>query len=148
LLSLRDGGEWMPRAVVLAYGSFHSVLPDNAAVESGLRGPLARWMFNPAMARRINLNYVGSEDGLAESYAFPGGADLHGFPSTLTIDATNDRLRRSGHAFYAALVDAGVSAEEIVLDGRHGFLGSPKKPVFVEGMVAMDAWLTRHDSAT
>jgi len=148
VLSLRDEGGWMPRAAVLAYGSFHAVLPDNAAVESGLTGLLARWMFNPAMARRINLNYVGSEDGLAEPYAFPGGVDLLGFPPTLTIDATNDRLRRSGHAFHAALVDAGVAAEEIVLDGRHGFLGSPTKPVFVEGMGAMDSWLTRCDSST
>jgi acetyl esterase len=148
LLSLRDEGGWMPRSAVLMYGAFHAVLPENVAVESGLRGPLARWFFNPKMLRRITLNYVGSESGLAEPYAFPGGGDVRGFPPTLSVDAKNDRLRRSGHAFHLALVEAGVSAEEIVVDGIHGFLGSPTKPSFVQGMVAMNEWFTRHDRLT
>jgi acetyl esterase len=148
VLALRDDGAVMPRSVVLPYGSFHSVLPENVAVESGLRGPLVRWMFNPAMTRRINLNYVGMESGLANMYAFPGGADLTGFPPTLTVDAAHDRLRRSGHDFHRRLVEAGVPANEIVLDARHGFLGTPKKPVFAQCMLAIDEWLARHDGGS
>ena len=145
LLALRDEGEWMPQSAVMAYGAFHSVLPENLAVESGLTGLFAQYMFNPAMARRINLNYVGSESGLADPYAFPGGADLRGFPPTISIDATNDRLRRSGHAFHQSLTEAGVTTTELVVDARHGFLGSPKKPVFAQAMSAIDDWLARYD---
>jgi acetyl esterase/lipase len=31
LLALRDEGEWMPQSAVMAYGAFHSVLPENLA---------------------------------------------------------------------------------------------------------------------
>ena len=146
VLSLRDEGAPMPQSLLLMYGTFHPTLPENHSVESGLRGVFPRWLFNPAMTRRIGLNYVGSESGLAEPYAFPGGSDLTGFPPTLTVDATNDRLRRSGHAFHRELIDAGVSAREIVVEGIHGFLGTPKKPAFTQGMAAMDEWLALHDS--
>jgi len=146
LLALRDQGEWMPRSAVLVYGAFHSTHPENNTIESGLRGVVARWFFNPSMTRRMYLNYVGAESGFAEPYAFPGGTDLTGFPPTLTLDANNDRLRRSGHAFHRELLDAGVVAEEVVVDAGHGFLGTPKKPVFAEGMAAISAWLTQHDS--
>jgi len=146
LLSLRDRGERMPRSAALVYGAFHSTHPENPAVESALRGPLARWFFNPAMTRRMYLNYVGTEGGLAEPYAFPGGEDLTGLPPTLTVDARNDRLRRSGHAFHRELVDAGVVAEEVVVDARHGFLGSPRRPAFARGMAAIDDWLARYDA--
>lgn len=145
LLALRDGGERMPRSAVLVYGAFHSLLPDDRAVESELTGALARWFFNPAMTRRMLLNYVGSQSGLAEPYALPGGAVLIGLPPTLSVDARNDRLRRSGHAFHRELVDAGVDAEELVVDARHGFLGTPRKPAFRRGMSAIDEWLLRHD---
>jgi acetyl esterase len=40
LLSLRDQALPLPRSAVLAYGSFHSTLPENVAVESGLK---VRW---------------------------------------------------------------------------------------------------------
>lgn len=146
MLALRDHGAWIPRSAALVYGGFHSTHPENITIESGLRGVLARWFFNPAMTRRMYLNYVGTEMGFSEPYAFPGGTDLRGLPPTLTLDANNDRLRRSGHAFHRELLDAGVVAEEIVVDARHGFLGTPKKPVFAEGMAAIDTWLTQHDS--
>jgi acetyl esterase len=147
VLSMRDEGAPMPRSLLLMYGTFHSILPEDPSVESGLKGLFPRWLFNPAMTRRIGLNYVGDEIGLTEPYAFPGGADLDGFPPTLSVDATNDRLRRSGHAFHQELLDAGVAARELVVRGIHGFLGTPKKPSFAQGMAAMDDWLTLYDVA-
>ena len=147
LLSMRDAGAAMPVSALLIYGTFHSVLPDNLEIESGLRGFAARWLFNPAMTRRIALNYVGQESGLAEPYAFPGGAPLAGFPPSLTVDASNDRLRRSGHQFHGELRAAGIEAEELVVDGRHGFLGSPRRAAFATGMTAIEAWLAARDLA-
>jgi acetyl esterase len=146
VLSMRDTGAPMPRSLLLMYGTFHSTLPEDRSVESGLKGLFPRWLFNSAMTRRIGLNYVGEESALAEPYAFPGGSDLSGFPPTLSVDATNDRLRRSGHAFHRELVTAGVSARELVVEGVHGFLGAPKKKAFSQGMAAIDDWLTLYDS--
>ena len=147
LASMKNDRVRMPVSAVLVYGTFHNLLPENTAVEAGLTGPIARWFFNPAMTRRINLNYVGTESGLAEPYAFPGGTDLAGFPPSLTLDATNDRLRRSGHQFHLELLAAGIMAEELVVQARHGFLGSPRGAAFATGMAAIDSWLTRRDSA-
>ena len=142
-LSLRDSGMEPPRSVVLAYGAFHSRLPEDAEVESSLRDPIVRWFFNPAMTRRIALNYVGTVEGLGQAYAFPGGADLHGFPPTLVLDASNDRLRASGHAFADELRRAGAAVSEVVVDGRHGFLGTPRRRSYRTGMTTIADWLAR-----
>jgi acetyl esterase len=141
VLAMRDDRKETPRSVVLAYGALHSRIPDDAEIESSLRGPLARWFFNPAMTRRMNLNYVGAVDNLARAYAFPGGADLRGFPPTLVLDASNDRLRRSGHAFAGELQHAGSRVDEVVVNGRHGFLNSPRRAAFATGMSAIARWL-------
>jgi acetyl esterase len=146
VLAMRDSGVELPRSLVIVYGVLHSVLPIDDDVESSLRGPIARWLFKPPLTRRMNFNYVGVESGLANPYAFPGAADLHGLPPTLTLDARNDRLRSSGHAFYERLTDSGVQASELVVDARHGFLNYPKRPAFDRGMTAIDEWLCHHDA--
>ena len=143
VLAMRHGGMETPRSVVLAYGALHSAIPEDAQVESSLRGPPARWFFNPAMTRRMNVNYVGEVAGLGQAYAFPGGSDLHGFPPTLVLDASNDRLRGSGHAFAEELRSAGSAVDEVVVKGRHGFLGSPRRAPFATGMTAIADWLRR-----
>jgi acetyl esterase len=145
-VAMRDEGIDAARTLVLVYGVLHAVLPEDDAIEAGLRGPLVRWFFNPGMTRRMNLNFVGSETGLADPRAFAGGSELSGLPSTLTVDAGNDRLRRSGHAFHLELLHAGVPAEEVVVPARHGFLGAPRKRPFTAGMAAVQAWLERFDT--
>ena len=142
-LALRDQHLDTLRSVVLAYGAFHSRIPEDAEVESSLRGPIARWFFNPAMTRRMALNYVGTVEGLGQAYAFPGGADLRGFPPTLVLDASNDRLRASGHAFADELRRAGAMVSEVVVDGRHGFLGTPRRRSYRTGMTTIADWLAR-----
>ncbi len=144
-LRLRDEGAPLPRAVVLAYGTLHAELPANTQVESELRGILAKWAFNPAMLRRMNLNYVGEPALLTPGYAFPGGADLHDFPPTLVLDARNDRLRRSGHAFADELRAVGTQVREVVVPAHHGFLNTPRKAAFAEGLREITSWLATHD---
>ena len=144
-LSLRDDGDPLPRAVVLAYGTFHAVLPPDDTIESELRGPLAKWAFHPSMLRRMNLNYVGDPGLLVPGYAFPGGTDLHGFPPTLVADAVNDRLRRSGHAFADELRAAGTDVHEVVIPATHAYLNAPRRQAFTHGMQEISRWLTEHD---
>ena len=129
------------RAVGWLAASLHSRIPEDVEIESSLRGPLARWFFNPAMTRRMNLNYVGAVEDLARAYAFPGGADLRGVPPTLVLEASNDRLRRSDHAFAGELRRAGSRVDEVVVNGRHGFLNSPRRTAFATGMSAIARWL-------
>lgn len=137
----------LPTSLVLAYGAMHNAMPENAEVEDGLHGPLTRWAFNPKIVRRIMLNYMGGEHGLDDPRAFPGGKDLRGYPPTLTLDASNDRLRKSGHAFYEELSAAGIETEELVVEARHGILSYPGRKPFATGMAAMADWLDRHDAA-
>ncbi|HEY6508326.1 MAG TPA: alpha/beta hydrolase fold domain-containing protein, partial [Vicinamibacterales bacterium] len=144
-LCLRDDGDPLPRAVVLAYGTFHAVLPPDETIEAELRGPLAKWAFHPKMLRRMNLNYVGDPALLVPGYAFPGGADLHSFPPTLVADAANDRLRRSGHAFAAELRTAGTQVREVVISSTHAYLNAPRRKSFAHGLEEISRWLTEHD---
>lgn len=145
-MRLRDEESILPvRALALAYGTFHAVLPPSDAIEAELRGVLAKWAFNPSMLRRMNLNYVGDPALLLPGYAFPGGGDVRGFPPTLLFDSSNDRLRRSGHAFAAELRAAGTDVREVVITGTHAFLNKPKSPGFAQGMRELTSWLAAHD---
>jgi acetyl esterase len=143
-LALRDSGASQPLGLVLAYGTFHADLPERPEVEEYLKGPLARWWFNPGMTRRMHLNYVGDESLLRPGYAFPGGADLRGLPPVLVMNASNDRLRQSGDTFADELRAAGVDVEQQTVRAMHGFLDRPKSPAYAEGIAAVEAWLTKH----
>jgi acetyl esterase/lipase len=145
VLRMRDEGSSLPLSVVLAYGTVHAALPESDAIESDLHGILAKWAFNPKMTRRMNLNYVGDPALLVPGYAFPGGADLHDFPPTLILDAKNDRLRRSGHAFAEELRNAGTDVREVVVDTHHGFLGATKSAAFAQGIHELTSWLRAND---
>lgn len=145
VLAMRDNSTELPLTQVLVYGAFHAEYPVNDAVEASLTGPLVRWMFNPKMVERIVLNYVGDKSEIGNPYAFPGGADVHGLPPTLSLDASNDRLRKSGHAYHEELKAAGVTTEERVLQAHHGFLNAAKRKPFIDGMPIIESWLERFD---
>lgn len=145
---MRDEGASGPLTLVLVYGAFHSTVPVSPEVEQALRGPLVRWMFNPTMVRRIFLGYVGDPALFVPGYASPGGGDLHDFPPTLSLDAENDRLRASGHAFADELRAVGVDVhEEVVPHARHGFLNAYTKPPFLDSMLTVENWLLAHDGS-
>ena len=142
---LRDQGALPVRSLVLAYGTLHAVLPPSESIEAELRGMLAKWAFNPSMLRRMNLNYVGDPVKLVPGYAFPGGGDVRDFPPTLILDAKNDRLRRSGHAFAEELRVAGTDVREVVVEGTHAILNRPKTAGFAEAIRELTGWLGEHD---
>ena len=145
VLAMRDGGHEMPSSLVLAYGVFHAQLPDNPSIERELAGPLARWLFNPNMVQQMHANYVGDDSLLTPGTAFPGGADVRGFPPTFILDAHNDRLRRSGSAFADELRAADVEVRQTVIPAMHAFLDGPRKRGFAEGMAEIRTWLETHD---
>jgi len=142
-MALRDVGGELVRSLVCAYGTFHAELPANIDIEDELRGPIARWAFNPGQMSRMNINYVGSPDALTPGYAFPGGAPLVGMPPALVLDARNDRLRRSGAAFADELRAADVEVQYEVVNAMHAFLGKPGSVAFAKGMTTIGSWLDR-----
>jgi acetyl esterase len=144
-LSLREEGPTTLRSLALAYGAFHAVLPFGSNIERELRGPIARWAFNPSMYRRIALNYVGDTALLVPGPAFPGGSELSGLPPTFLFNASNDRLRASGHAFADELRSAGIDVQETVVTGTHGFLGATGRRKYADGMRELTGWLAAHD---
>ena len=125
---LRDGAGGLPASVVLVYPTLHPDLPpmteDVATATEALRKAmpveLVRWM---------SLKYVGSEDLLADPYAFPGLGDVGGQPAVYVLNSENDVLRASGEAYAAALVAADVSVTvEYEPDTKHGHLNQPLLP--------------------
>lgn len=141
-LLLRDDDGPVPRRLALAYGTFHSGPVPGSEVYDRLRGPLARWAFNPRMLLRMNRNYVGDDRLLVPGLAFPGGSDLHGLPPTLVVDADNDRLHASGRLFAAELREAGVDVREEELRAMHGFLGFPRSAAFGAGARMIREWFS------
>jgi acetyl esterase/lipase len=95
------------------------------------------------MFYRMNVNYAGSDDALKPGLAFPGGADLSGFPRSLVVNSSNDRLRKSGTRFAGELRDCGVEVSEHTLAGSHAFLNKPKSESFELGVNLAAEWILR-----
>jgi xylan 1,4-beta-xylosidase len=134
-----------PAAVVLAYGTFHADLPPIPdELGARIRGRHAIAQFRPQTVERMNRNYAGRPEAMADATAFPGGHDLTGFPPTLLVDADRDSLRASGGAFAAELARFNVPVDyEIVAEAPHGFLNRPESGYFATGMATISGWLIR-----
>jgi acetyl esterase len=146
-MRMRDAGMPLPRATVLAYGTFHAELPPIPPhLAQRLRGRYRWQFFTPKNTHKMHLNYAGSEEQLALPGTFPGGGDLHGLPPTLLLDADGDTLRASGEAFAAELTAAGVTAtHRVIPDTGHGYLNKPGTRGFVEGTRRITEFLSRFD---
>ncbi|WP_443192760.1 alpha/beta hydrolase [Paenarthrobacter sp. AB444] len=134
--------------VVLAYGFFHSVHPRSVEIRRRVRDHRrvthSRWVLNA-----VNRNYAGSDTALADRFAFPGGHDLTGFPSTLMIDADRDVVRASGERFAEELLAAGVEVERHVLpESRHAFLNRQRLKEFTAAVDLMAAWCLSQERPT
>ncbi|MEV6712864.1 alpha/beta hydrolase [Lentzea sp. NPDC051208] len=142
-LRLRDAGEPVPSRLVLAYGTFHAALPAlSPHLKSRLRGRHGFLQFRASTVDRMNLNYAGTAEAMSNPHAFPGGADLTGFPPALLLDADHDSLRASSEEFAAELTAAGVPVEHHVVPGsRHGFLDKPSRPHFDTGVGVVLRWM-------
>jgi len=121
---LRDRGDQVPVALLLAYPVLHKVLPEaSPELLAHLEGLPLMLTFPPEHVRSFNLNYVGDEVLLDEPTAFPAGHDQRGLPPTVIVTAERDRLRASAEAFAAELalagVDVAISTERAAL---HGYL--------------------------
>ena len=148
-LRLIREGQVGPDRLLLAYGTFHAELPPlSRELRTRIRGRHAFTQFRPSTVERMNRNFVGRIETMADPFAFPGGHDLSGMPPTHVLDADRDTLRASGEAFARELTEAGVDMQyRVVAESGHGFLNRPGTSHFDDGIGIMHAWLGRHDDA-
>jgi acetyl esterase/lipase len=144
-LRLARSGVPGPDGLLLAYGTFHAVLPTIGPVlRARIGGRHSFMQFRPETVERMNRNYAGRVEVMADPFAFPGGHDLTGLPGALVLDADRDVLRASGEAFAAELASAGVAvAHEVVAGSTHGFLDRPGTVPFDDGIARAARWLHR-----
>lgn len=138
---LRDEQRPQPLGLVLVYGLFHARFPLHKDAEGEQLRTLTDASADEWLTR-MNTNYVGAVDGLADPRAFPGEGDPAGLPATLILDAQRDSLRASGKRFAQQLIHAGVPTTEIVVsDAEHGFLNDPGSRYFMRGTAEMHHWM-------
>ncbi|MGW1738652.1 alpha/beta hydrolase [Nocardia sp. NPDC001965] len=134
-----------PAGLILAYATLHAELPRlPPPVRERLQGRRRLGTFTPQVIRRMNLNYVGSEELLRDPDVFPGGGKLTGLPPVLLLDAAYDSLSASSTEFAGELAEAGIETEHLIVPGtRHGFLNRPRSAGFRDGTAALVRWLDR-----
>ena len=132
-----------PDRLLLAYGTFHAALPPvPEELRARIRGRHGLVQFRPDTVEKMNRNYAGSVEAMADPFAFPGGHDLTGMPPTLVLDADRDSLRASGEAFARELAAAGGNvSHEVVPETSHGFLDRPGSAAFADGIRRAAYWL-------
>jgi acetyl esterase/lipase len=132
-----------PHRLLLAYGTFHAALPPvSPELRARIRGRHGLVQFRPSTVERMNRNYAGRIEAMADPFAFPGGHDPSGMPPTLVLDADRDSLRASGHRFATELADGGVDVTyDVVPESMHGFLNRPGAPAFDDGIARATRWL-------
>ncbi|WP_367765536.1 alpha/beta hydrolase [Arthrobacter sp. HS15c] len=136
-------GRERPTSLILAYPTVHAQLPRmRPELTKKLRTFRGLWQFTPATVERMNRNYAGSLAAMTDPRAFPGGADLSHFPSTLILNAEYDSLRASGDAFASELALHNVPIENEYMPGtRHGFLNKPGTAGMIAGLDRIASWL-------
>lgn len=123
-LKLRDEDGWVPAALLLAYTTFHAVVPPAAPSLAPLLDEIPRILrFLPEVRRGITENYLGGPASRADGYAMPGNAVLEGLCPVLLINSEYDDLRASAEVFAGQLAVAGVDVRQVLARGMlHGFL--------------------------
>jgi acetyl esterase len=144
---LRDAGEDRPRSVVLVYPLVHPELPPMSGdLRLAVAGDASA--LRPTMVREICLNFVGSEAGFTDPYAFAAIGDVGNQPPVYVLNAEIDTLRASGEAYAAQLAAAGVEVEvEMEPDARHGHLNEPFGGLGSRSLERMVSWLERRMEA-
>jgi acetyl esterase/lipase len=123
-LRLRDDDGWVPAALVLAYTTFHAVVPPASATLAPLLTEIPRLLrFLPEDRRGITENYLGAPASSADGYAMPANAVLEGLCPVLLLNSEYDDLRASAEVFAGQLAVAGVDVRQVLARGMlHGFL--------------------------
>jgi acetyl esterase len=123
-LRLRDDDGWVPAALLLAYTTFHAVVPPPSTTLAPLLTEIPRLLrFLPEDRRGITENYLGGPASRADGYAMPANAVLDGLCPVLLLNSEYDDLRASAEVFAGQLTAAGVDVRQVVVPGMlHGFL--------------------------
>lgn len=147
-MRLRDAGRAQPLGLLLVYPLLHAALPH-------FRPELARKVSQlPESSRadasavaNLNLHYVGDAAALDNPYAFAGGHDLQGLPSTFILNSDSDGLRASGEAFGSELAAAGVDVKVVrEVDSFHGHINGPDNVGAAGSIRRMQRWLDEIDN--
>ena len=123
-LKLRDEDGWVPAALLLAYTTFHAVVPPASPSLAPLLEDVPRLLrFLPEVRRGITENYLGGPASRADGYAMPANAVLEGLCPVLLLNSEYDDLRASAEVFAGQLAVAGVDVRQVLARGMlHGFL--------------------------
>jgi acetyl esterase len=123
-LRLRDADGWVPASLLLAYTTFHAVVPPASPSLAPLLEEVPRLLrFLPEDRRSITENYLGGPASSADGYAMPANAVLEGLCPVVLINSEYDDLRASAEVFAGQLAVAGVDVRQVLAPGMlHGFL--------------------------
>ncbi len=148
-MQLRDKAGVQPQGVLLAYPLLHAELPPIRAELMEKLAALPDAPGDPSIGvRDLNLHYVGGDrDQLANPYAFAGGHDLEGFPTTFIVNSDADPLRASGEMFGSELAADGVDVRVVrEQDTVHGHINGPENPGAEVTIKRMKDWLAEIES--
>lgn len=142
-LRLRDNGSPAPAGVALVYPLLHpTLLEPSPELRHELRGWRGLGTFTPRSVSWMAKTYVGKDHLERIPDAFPGGADLSGFPPTLIVNSERDSLRSSGERFGEELRAHDRPVEVSVEPGTlHGHLNRPRRPGFDRTIDRIVNWL-------
>ena len=146
-LPQRTSSSWSdaaPNRLLLAYGTFHAQLPPlSPELRARIRGRHGLMQFRPSTVERMNRNYSGRIEAMADPFAFPGGHDLRGMPPALVLDADRTRSAPPANASRPSWqMAAPTSPTTSCPNPDHGFLGiRAGTPAFDDGIRRATWWL-------
>ncbi|BDZ44472.1 alpha/beta hydrolase [Naasia aerilata] len=140
---IRDAGEPLPASEVLVYPVLHPVLPTPSPELSAKLATLDGAGMDPVTSRYLNLNFVGSEESLADLYAFAGNGDASGLPPVYILNSDVDQLRASGEEYGRQITAAGGQVVvELEPGAHHGHLDQPYSAAGQASVDRIAHWLT------
>ena len=141
ILAVHDAaGEPLVDAGAFVYGYFHRDLSGVPADIQAKRRGHRRIVHDPRVLRVVNGLYAPALPAIGERDAFPGGADLTGFPPSLLVDADHDVFRASAERFVRELEGYDVPVSRRIMPGSdHGWLNRPRSRFFEPTLDALAA---------
>ena len=143
-LKLRDEGRVEAQGLLLAYPMTHADSPPFSQELAEKVAALPDEGPNPEQGiYDLALYYAGGDPVAVQSpYAFPGGHDLRGLPTTFIVNSDSDKLRASGEAFGSELAAAGVDVQVVREQGSiHGHINGPDNVGADKSIARIKNWL-------
>lgn len=143
-VKLRDEARVQPQGLVLAYPMTHADSPPFSQELAEKVAALPDEGPNPEQGiHDLALYYAGGDPVAVQSpYAFPGGHDLKGLPTTFIVNSDSDKLRASGEAFGSELAAAGVDVQVVrEPDTIHGHINGPDNVGADKSIARIKDWL-------